>query len=100
MDIKNLNNNVVGNRSSEPVKPQGKEAAAGASSAAVDTDRVTLTDVLSQVQRLESKTQDVEISNAERIAAIKAEIQNGTYKVDAERIAEKLIQTEALFAKV
>lgn len=101
MDIKNLTNNVSAGRNSDAVKPQEKSAdnSSSSTSSATVSDRVTLTDVLSQVRELESKSQEVKIDNAERIAAIKAAINDGSYQVDAQRIAEKLIQTEALFAK-
>ncbi len=101
MDIKNLTSGVSSGRSNEVNKPQ--ERTTGQQSTSTNnpevTDRVTLTDVLSQVRSLESKSQDIKIDNAERIAQIKAAIADGSYEVDAKRVAEKLLQTEVLFAK-
>jgi len=101
MDIKNLTNNLHTGRTNESVKPQEKNTntTGSADQSTQTTDRVTLTSVLGQVRELETKSQDVKIDNSERIAALKAAINEGSYQVDAQRVAEKLMQTEALFAK-
>lgn len=101
MDIKNLTTGVNAGRSNEVNKPQERGSGQNTASANVaeSTDRVTLTDVLSQVRDLEAKSQSIEIDNAARIAQIKAAIADGSYQVDAKKIAEKLLQTEALFSK-
>jgi negative regulator of flagellin synthesis FlgM len=100
MDIKNLTTNVAANRSNEATKPQVKGTENNQTSPSNhETDRVTLTDVLSQARALETKSKNISIDNSEKVAAIKAAFNNGTYQIDSKRIAEKLIQTEALFAK-
>jgi len=38
--------------------------------------------------------QEPDVDNKEKVKRIKAEIQNGTYKVDAEAIAQKLMELE------
>lgn len=101
MDIKNLQNNIVSSRSNEAVKNTGKdvsEKTTGESTSA-SLDKVTITQTFSQITSLEQKARNVEIDNSSRIAELKAAIQDGSYKVDAERVAEKLMQTEALFAR-
>lgn len=101
MDIKNLANNIGANRSSEVVKNGVKDSNPTTEQTTnSETDRVTLTDVLSQVRELEQRSKEVSVDNAERIATIKAAIQEGSYQPNAESIAKKLIQTEALFSKV
>lgn len=101
MDIKNLTNSVGAGRANDPVKAQERNAGQANPSAkpAGNDDRVTLTDVLSQARDLEVKSQDVKVDNSERVAALKAAIQDGTYQVNAQRVAEKLVQTEVLFSK-
>ena len=101
MDIKNYTNSVLPGRSNDSVKTLSKDVEGGTKPTASNkpVDKVTLTDVLSQVRELETKSQDVNVDNSARIAEIKAAIQEGSYQVDSQRIAEKLIQTEALFAK-
>lgn len=101
MDIKNLNPGVVQSRSTESVKNPGKESTENSSASAsqTNTDKVTLTQAFAQVSSLEQKAQSVDIDNSARIAELKSAIQDGSYQVDAERIADKLMQTEALFSR-
>jgi negative regulator of flagellin synthesis FlgM len=104
MDIKNLNGGVLQTRSNEPVKNPGQEStdknSAAASQAKTDnSDKVTLTQAVAQVSNLEQKALSVDIDNSARIAELKSAIQDGSYQIDAERVADKLMQTEALFAR-
>lgn len=101
MDIKNFNSGVLQTRSTESVNSPGKESTENSSAPAsqVNTDKVTLTQVFVQVSNLEQKALSVDIDNSARIAELKSAIQDGSYKVDAERVADKLMQTEALFAR-
>lgn len=104
MDIKNLNNNALSARANEQTKAADKESASlargqGNASGVVNTDKVTLTNTLYQVRDLEQKAQSVNIDNSERIAALKAAIQDGSYQANPAKIADKLLQTEALFAR-
>ena len=101
MDIKNLTNSVIAGRSNDSAKVPSKDIESGTNSTSSNNsaDKVTLTNVLSQVRELETKSLDINVDNSSRIAAIKAAIEEGSYQVDPQRIADKLIQTEALFAK-
>jgi len=101
MDIKNLSNSVNAGRPNEVNKPldKGSNQQNNASVTAESTDRVTLTDILSQARELEAKSQDVRVDNSERIAELKAAIADGSYQVDSKKVADKLMQTEVLFAK-
>lgn len=101
MDIKNLNSGVLQTRSNESVKTPDQEPAENSSAPAsqANTDKVTLTQAFTQVSHLEQKAMSVDIDNSARIAELKSAIQDGSYQVDAERIADKLMQTEALFAR-
>ncbi len=99
MDIKNLNGGVLQTRSNESVKNPGQESAENSPASKANIDKVTLTQAFTQVSHLEKKAQSVDIDNSARIAELKSAIQDGSYQVDAERIADKLMQTEALFAR-
>ena len=102
MDIKNLTSGVNAGRSNEVNKPQdrgvGQEIKAGVQ--AELSDRVTLTEGLAKVQDLEIKSQSVKVDNSARIAELKAAIADGSYQVDAKRVADQLLKTEALFTKI
>ena len=103
MDIKNIQNNLANSRANETYKTQDK-ATAGQGSTAENTekpqtDRVTLTSMSAQLRELEKRAAAANVSNESRIAELKQAISDGTYKVDAAKIADKLIKTEMLFAK-
>lgn len=102
MDIKNIAQNPVNGRVADTGKntqnATGREAD-DAKSAKESTDKVTLTNMSAQVKALEEKAMAAETDNSARIAELKEAIANGTYKIDAEKVASKLIQTEALFAR-
>lgn len=97
MDIKSINQNTLNNRVGDA---PGNQARGNASASAKNdaADKVTLTDMSSQVADLEKKAAASEIDNSEKIAELKAAIQEGSYQVDANKVASKLIQTEALFS--
>ncbi|PLA74925.1 flagellar biosynthesis anti-sigma factor FlgM [Hydrogenovibrio sp. SC-1] len=100
MDIKNLNSGLVNSRLNESSQTTAKNPNAANNSKASDTttDQVTLTSVSSQVKNLEEKAASSTVDNQEKINALKAAIQDGSYQVDAQSVANKLIQTEVLFA--
>ena len=102
MDIKNLVNNLPSSRSADAVKQpvKGMEGNNTQPASTGNTDKVTLTNVLSQVMDLENQSKEVNVDNSAKIASLKSAIQDGSYQVNTQKIADKLIQTEALFAKV
>lgn len=62
-------------------------------------DKVTLTATTQQAKGLEKKAEDAKVDNSEKIKALKLAIEKGEYKVDADAVAKKLIQTELAFQK-
>ncbi len=101
MDIKTINN-IALNRANESAKPSQKTG--GESSLkdnhVANTDKVTLTQTTTQMNNLEQTARTLSTNNSERIAEIKRAVQEGTYQVNAERVADKLMQTETLFARL
>lgn len=96
MDIKNLTTNGLSGRVAENASSTGKGHNAGAEkSSAKAADTVTLT---SSVQNLEQKASHSNVDNSQRIAELKQAIKDGSYQVNAENVASKLIETEALLA--
>ena len=103
MDIKSLTSSVSSARTSEQIRAQdernnGRTADQPGSSA--QSDRVTLTSALTQVRELEQKTAAVNIDNSERIASLKAAIADGSYQVNAQNVAEKLMKSDALLSSL
>lgn len=102
MDIKNLTTGISAGRSNDINKPADKpsEGQVAGSQNADTPDRVTLTDNSSQVRELEVKAQSMSMDNSARIAELKSAIASGSYQVDAQKVADKLMQSEALLARV
>jgi negative regulator of flagellin synthesis FlgM len=73
-------------------KSQGEGSAAAA--AAQGADHVTLTDSARSMQRIEEAVAKTPVVNADKVAAVKHAISSGTYKIDAGRIAGKLLKYE------
>ena len=74
-------------------KPQG-EGSAAASSTAQTGDHVTLTDSARSLQKIEEAVAKTPVVNAGKVAAVKHAISSGTYKIDAGRVAGKLLKYE------
>jgi negative regulator of flagellin synthesis FlgM len=73
-------------------KPQGEGSAPAA--AAQTQDHVTLTDSARSLQKIEEAVTKTPVVNANKVAAVKHAISTGNYKVDAGRVAGKLLKYE------
>jgi negative regulator of flagellin synthesis FlgM len=73
-------------------KSQGEASAAAA--AAQTKDHVTLTDSARSLQKIEEAVAKTPVVNAHKVAAVKQAISSGTYKIDAGRVAGKMLQYE------
>jgi negative regulator of flagellin synthesis FlgM len=74
-------------------KAQGEASQAG-SSASRSGDTVTLTDSARSLQKIEEAVARAPVVDAAKVAAVKQSIQSGTYRIDAGRIAGKLLNFE------
>lgn len=73
-------------------KSQGEGSAAAASAA--PADHVTLTDSARSLQKIEAAVAKTPVVNADKVAAVKQAISSGSYKIDAGRIAGKMLKYE------
>jgi negative regulator of flagellin synthesis FlgM len=73
-------------------KAQGEGSAAAAT--AQTGDHVTLTDSARSMQKIEEAVAKAPVVNAEKVAAVKQAIGAGTYKIDAGRVADKMLKYE------
>lgn len=63
------------------------------------TDSVSLTDTASQLRRIEASLADQPEVDNDKVAAVRQAIENGSYQVDAERIADNLMKFESSLSK-
>ncbi|WP_319381901.1 flagellar biosynthesis anti-sigma factor FlgM [Thiomicrorhabdus sp.] len=101
MDVNNnLNNSVMSTRPNEtPTKPQTNAESGVETAVSGGEDKVTLTGGLGQVKELQAKAESMPIDNSQRISELKAAIADGSYQVNADSVASKLMQTENMLAK-
>lgn len=74
-------------------KSQGEGSATAATAQA--GDHVTLTDSARSLQKIEEAVAKTPVVNADKVAAAKQAISSGTYKIDAGRIAGKILKYES-----
>ena len=103
-----MSNKISGFSTAEPVAPlkgsnssgavadksQGEGSAAAASTSQTG-DHVTLTDSARSLQKIEQAVAQAPVVNTAKVAAVKQAVNNGTYKVDAGRVADKILQFES-----
>ena len=60
------------------------------------SDTVSLTDTSAQLRSIESSLASLPVVDTQRVEAIKLAIADGSYQVDAESVADKLIDFEQI----
>jgi negative regulator of flagellin synthesis FlgM len=63
--------------------------------AAPSADQITLTGSARTLQKLSEAVDKAPIVDTDKVAAVKQSIQNGTYTIDADSIANKLLNVES-----
>ena len=100
-----MTDKISGISTAEPVAPSkgsnsngvvtDKSQGEGSAAASAQTgDHVTLTHSARSLQKIEEAVARTPVVNAEKVASVKQAISSGTYKIDAGRIAGKLLQYE------
>lgn len=69
----------------------GNAGAAKKSGAAGKSDRVDFSSVLQQASKTQATGTTQETARAEKLQALKAQIENGTYKPDLEKVASSIL---------
>jgi len=77
-------------------KAQGSAASTStaAASSSSTADQVTLTGSAITLQKLGEAVANAPVVNTQKVATVKTSVQNGTYKIDAGRVADKILQFE------
>lgn len=78
---------LLGVNSPSPAAPQGRSSTAAAST--FDSDRVTFSDVASEV----SQSASSDGVRMDKVAAVQSSLANGTYNVPASAVASKVIDS-------
>ena len=86
---------VKGSSGGVPAADKSQSAAASAAGTAPPAaDQVTLTDSARLLQKLGDAVASAPVVDAAKVASVKQALQSGTYKVDAGRVADKLLKFE------
>ncbi len=74
---------------------QSAPTAPAASSTSSSADQVTLTDSARTLQKLGDAIATAPVVNTAKVAAVKQAVQSGAYKINAQSVADKLLQYES-----
>ena len=75
-------------------KPQNGGSAA-ATTSTQGADQLTLTSSARSLQQVEETIANTPVVNTDKVAAVKQQLNAGTYKIDSGRVASKLLQYES-----
>jgi len=101
-DISGINSNKssqMGDRNVTSVK-KGEDSAKTTDSAMSSSsmgDKVTLTDTAAKLKALESDLSHQPVVDGNKVKSMQTSINNGEYKMNPERIADKMINFESAF---
>lgn len=73
-------------------KSQGDAPANVAAAPAKAGEQLTLTDSARNLQKIEAAVAKAPVVNAAKVASVKLAVQNGTYQIDAGRVASKIVK--------
>lgn len=86
---------VDGDRPAGNAKAGGStEASTGRGSRVLSDDTVELTDTVSRLGQLRQEVAQADGVDVERVEAIRQQIADGSYEIDADRIADALVRLE------
>jgi len=85
------------NRTVEDIRREGKSSGSSSTSSTGSGDTVSLTDMASRLKSLEQKlTSQPEVDEA-RINRVRDAISSGEYRIDPEKVADKMMDFESDF---
>ncbi|MFQ5469353.1 MAG: flagellar biosynthesis anti-sigma factor FlgM [Gammaproteobacteria bacterium] len=61
-------------------------------------DTVSLTDTATILHKAEAKVESTPVVDPQRVESIQKAIANGTFEMNSERVAEKMVNLEGMFA--
>ncbi len=87
----------AGDRIQNALNQRGPNAAQQESGTPTTGDTVSLTETAARMQQLSSELSNQPVIDNDRVAELRKAIESGTYQVDSQRIAGKMIDLEELF---
>jgi len=78
-------NQVHENKKADQAINQAKESA-------IKTDKVVISDAAKRIQEARAKLDEIPDVREDKVAELRNQIQNGTYQMDADKIAAKLLK--------
>ncbi|MEM8491635.1 MAG: flagellar biosynthesis anti-sigma factor FlgM [Pseudomonadota bacterium] len=81
-------------RRSGQSSPSGESAGSGAAGAAGSAESLSLTRAAEELNALETRLRELPRVDEARVAELRESIESGSYQVDSQRIADRLIATE------
>ena len=87
------------NRSATRIKNEAADGGTGESRQQSETDTVSLTSTASKMRDIERSLKAESPVNAQRVQAMRQAIDNGEYRVDSDRVADKMIDFESSFRR-
>lgn len=88
--------NALDQRGSKIDKAGTTDAAAALNGKGADV--VTLTDLAARLQQLTQSVAELPVADQQKVEAFRSSIEDGSYRIDPEAIAEKLSAIESLLA--
>ncbi len=86
---------IKGSSSNAVVTDKQGEAAETSAPEAKSADQLTLTSSARSLQRIEEALAQTPVVNSSKVAAIKQSISSGNYQIDANSVANKMLQFES-----
>ena len=86
--------NISKDKESSQIQDKNKVGASNATieKSSIKSDIVEISDTAKQIQEAKKQLDNISDVREDKVAQLKSEIENGTYEIDAEKIADKMIK--------
>ncbi len=88
-------NRIGGQASQEAKRSSGQESGKATQAPSPTGENVSFSAKAQGFQALESSIKDMPDTNNEKVAALKAAVEDGSYQVDSEKLAQKMLDFDS-----
>lgn len=99
IDVRNVPGQPVPTGLPNAKKPSEEKTPSAVEPRQIGSDSVNLTDTAHTLKKAEDAIHSASVVDSEKVADIARAIADGNYRIDAERVAEKLLQFEGELSK-